>query len=76
MAHQNKDVRKAIQYAESLGWTYVAAIGKRHLKGELICPIADSGCRVAVYGTPQNPTQAAKRIRQRAAKCPHKKAGP
>lgn len=71
MAHQNKDIRKAIQYAQSHGWTYVLVSGNSHLKGILLCPRSVPACSISIYGTPRNPTTAAKRIREKVDKCNH-----
>lgn len=70
MAHQNKDIRKAIEYAQSKGWTYIDG-GNSHRKGVLVCREGDPVCVISIYGTPRNPTQAAKLIRKEVDKCPH-----
>ena len=66
MSHPDKDIRKAIEYAVSLGWTYSEG-GKSHLKGVLLC--GGRIHRIPVYGTPRNPTQVAKFIRKDVDKC-------
>ncbi len=71
MSHQNKDIRKAIEYAKSKDWTYVLAGGKSHIKGRLKCPVSDPDCALAIYGTPRNPNNIAKMIRREVDKCPH-----
>ena len=73
MGHQNKDIRKAIEYAEGKGWTYVEGARKSHLKGVLVCPTGSPQCRISVYGTPRSPTTTAKNIRKSVDKCPHGK---
>lgn len=64
--HPDKDIKKAIKYAESKGWTVISSDG--HAWGKLKCPYNDSECRggmyclVSVYSTPRNPTTHAKQI--------------
>lgn len=50
MAHQNKHIREAIEYAESCGWRYEEG-GKGHKKGTLFCQYGHPGCKFFVYGT-------------------------
>jgi hypothetical protein len=64
--HPNKDIRKALAVARTAGWHYETGAGHRH--GTLRC---GSGCVIAVWSTPRNPTTYAKRIREAIERCPH-----
>ena len=44
LAHPNKHIREAIQYAEHCGWTFVKAGPRSHLYGRLFCPRRDPNC--------------------------------
>ena len=70
MAHPNKDIRNAIEYAKSKGFRYIEG-GKSHLKGVLLCAGGRGACRIPVYGTPRNAGDHAKDIRREADKCNH-----
>ncbi len=70
MAHPNKDIRKAIEFAAENGWSYEEG-GKSHKKGILRCPGNSPECRYFVYGTPQNPGNVAKAIRRNVNRCGH-----
>jgi hypothetical protein len=66
--HPDKDIRKAIAYAQQAGWTAEHAKGKSHRWGTLSC---GSGCEVAIWSTPRRPGDIAKRIREAVKKCDH-----
>jgi hypothetical protein len=69
MAHPNKHIREAIEYALEQGWNYEEG-GKSHRKGTLLCPYGHGGCMFFVYGTPRIPENTAKRIRRDVDNCP------
>jgi hypothetical protein len=70
MAHPNKEIEAAIQYAESRGWRFVASAG--HIYGKLYCPGGERGaCIQSVYSTPRVPERHARRIRRAVDNCPH-----
>lgn len=66
--HPKKEVEEAVQYAESLRWTF----RKQGHWGRLYCPHADrDGCQVGVYGTPRDAGNHAKLIKRAVDRCPH-----
>jgi hypothetical protein len=70
--HPNKHVREVIAYAESRGWTFHKAGRSGHAFGFLRCPRhTREGCIVAVYSTPRNVEDHARRIRRAVDACPH-----
>ncbi len=70
--HPNKELERAIQYAESQGWRYKKVGGSAHAWGRLLCPLKDrEGCSMFVWSTPRNPETHAKRIRKRINLCSH-----
>lgn len=69
MAHHNKHIREAIEYAQRCGWRYVEG-GKSHKKGTLLCQYGHPGCKFFVYGTPRSPEMTAQRIRRIVENCP------
>lgn len=72
--HPNKDIEKALRYAENLGWRVEkSAGGHAHVWGRVLCPFATrEGCKVFVYGTPRVPTNHAWQIQTRVDSCPHR----
>ena len=59
--HPNKEVSDAMEYAVGLGWTIVP--GGNHAYAMLRCPQGDrTGCQVAVFHTPKNPGNHARRV--------------
>jgi hypothetical protein len=71
--HPNKEIRAAIDYALTKGWRLRTGNGQSHCWGILYCPANErGGCSVSVFSTPKNPYSAARIIRQKADKCPHK----
>ena len=70
VAHQNKHIREAIEYAVDSGWVYVEG-GKSHTKGTLFCPGGRGACIFFVYGTPQSPETHARQIRRAVDNCSH-----
>lgn len=69
MAHPNKHIREAIEYAESRRWTYLEG-GKSHKKGTLLCSHGHTGRMFFVYGTPRQPENTAKQIHRIVDNCP------
>jgi hypothetical protein len=70
--HPKKEVEEAVQYAESLGWTWRA---QGHW-GRLYCPRHDhDGCQVGVFGTPKNAGNHANQVKRAVDRCPHKTGG-
>lgn len=71
--HPNKDIRKAIEGAQNVGWQVERAKGKGHRWGTLRC---GRGCAVALAGTPRRPSDIAKRIHEAVRKCDHELNSP
>lgn len=70
--HPNKEIEKAIQYAEKRGWEYRESGNSSHTWGKLHCPLhTREGHHMSIYTTPKNPTNYAKLIYQRVDKCEH-----
>lgn len=68
--HPDKEVERAIQYAERKGWRVVKRSG--HAWGRLRCPFADrNGCQVSVWSTPRNAGAHARQIMMGVDKCSH-----
>ena len=73
--HQNKEIERAIQFAESLGWRVRKASGAAHPFGVLRCPHNSKKCRcgvfcqVSVWSTPRNPVAHARRILRAVENC-------
>jgi len=67
--HSQKDVDSAIACGIKYGWRWVKK-GKGHTVGYLCCTTGTCGkhqlveCFIAVFGTPKNPTNHAKKIRK------------
>ena len=70
MAHPNKHIRQAIDYAEGNGWRFEKAGGQAHIYGTLYCGQAHRDCIVFVHSTPRNPEHHARRIRRKVERCP------
>lgn len=57
--HPDKEVEKALQYAESAGWTIIEGGG--HAWGKLRCPFNSNDCRcgihctTSIWSTPKTP---------------------
>lgn len=70
--HPNKEIERAIQYAEHKGWRYKKAGNSAHAWGRLLCPQAmRDGCSMSVWSTPRNPDIHAQQIRRWINSCPH-----
>lgn len=67
--HSDKDVNKAIVYAVGKGWRFVKK-GNGHTVAYLYCTSDSDGkheeadCHIAIFGSPKNPTNHAKKIRK------------
>lgn len=72
VAHPNKHIREAIEYAQERGWTFLKAGPRAHIYGTLLCPERSrDGHRQPVYCTPRNPQNHAKDIRRAIDECEH-----
>jgi len=70
--HPNKDIEKAIQYAEAKGWRYSKAGNSSHAWGRLWCSYQGrEGCSLSIWSTPRVPEHHAKQIRRNINNCPH-----
>ena len=68
--HPDKDIERAVKYAESLGWR--VKISNGHAWGRLFCPQSTRhGCMVSVWSTPRNPESHARNIQRDIDLCPH-----
>jgi len=74
-SHPNKEIREAIAYAVSKGWTIEPVGNSAHAWGQMKCPYNDSNCRdgkycrVGIWSTPRNTMNHAKQIRNIVDKC-------
>lgn len=67
--HPKKQIEKAVQYAESLGWR-VELSKKGHAWGRLYCPLASRlGCKISVWGTPKDADNHARAIQSAVDNC-------
>jgi hypothetical protein len=79
--HSEPCIEKAVKYAESMGWVYVAAGKSAHAWGKIQCPNNDKQCRCgqfcqnSIWSTPKNPEAHAKKIRQWVEHCIYEKKG-
>lgn len=70
--HPDKDIEKAICYAEEQGWQYKATGNSAHAWGRLLCPLHErEGCSMSVWSTPRSPSTHAKQIVQKVNVCQH-----
>lgn len=73
--HPNKDIEKAIVYAEQSGWHI--EVGGSHAWGKMYCPNNDQDCRcgefciTSINSTPKNPDTHARQIRRVINGCKH-----
>jgi hypothetical protein len=69
--HPNKQIERAVRYAESLDWS--VEISNGHAWGHLLCPRSTrEGCIVGVYSTPRCPENHARQITREVDLCPHR----
>jgi len=72
-AHPDKDIEKALQYAEDAGWRVEQ--GGSHAWGKMYCPKNNNDCRCgefcisSIWSTPRNPGSHAKQIRRVVDNC-------
>ena len=70
--HPDKDIEKAVKYAEKRGWVYHPSGNSAHAWGRLLCPLKKrEGCSMSVWCTPRNPQNHAKQIKKRIDECIH-----
>lgn len=75
-SHPNKEIEKAVQYAESWNWRFKEAGNSAHAWGRLLCPFEDrEGCSMSIWSTPKDADIHAQQIRRRVNFCPHKSNG-
>ena len=65
--HPKKEVEKALQRAEELGWKVITPAGHW---GRLLCS-HENGCVFSISGSPKNEQNEAKRILRKVRRCPH-----
>ena len=74
LAHSNKHIAAAIEYALGLGWRLERCGPRAHCWGKLFCPGSACG-PIVVYGTPRRPETHGRQIRRRASRCDHHEGG-
>lgn len=68
--HQNKEIRRAVKYALSLGWKIKQAGKSSHAWGRLMCPYHKrGGCKISIWSTPEVPENHAKQIMNAINRC-------
>lgn len=65
--HPNKEIEKALQYAEKLNWRVEKRTG--HAWGMIFCPEGHADHKMCVWSTPKNPQNHAKQIIRFVNKC-------
>ncbi len=75
MAHQDKHIRKAIEYAEDHGWRFVKSGPRAHAYGAIYCGHGHRDCYMFIHSTPRNPENHANKIRRTVAACPNHDRG-
>lgn len=71
MAHPNKHIRDALDYAEQHGWRFEKARGHAHIYGSIYCSHGHNDCMMFIHSTPRNPENHGKRIRRTVQECPN-----
>ncbi|WP_203250197.1 hypothetical protein [Cysteiniphilum marinum] len=70
--HPNKEIEKAIKYAEMKGWRYQSSGNSAHAWGRLLCPLENrDGHSISVWSTPRSAENHAKQIRRVVDNCEH-----
>lgn len=70
--HPNKEIEKAIVYAEKRGWTYKHSGKSAHAWGKLLCPLHNrEGHKMSIWSTPRNTYDHALQIKRLVDKCQH-----
>lgn len=68
--HPDKDIEKALAYAEDLGW--IVTQGGSHAWGRMKCPFQGrQGCQTSVHSTPRVPFNHARHLTRIVDTCPH-----
>ena len=71
MAHPNKHIREAIDYAEDHGWQFEKASGQAHISGTIYCSHGHRDCLMFIHSTPRKPEDHARRICRKVQRCPN-----
>jgi hypothetical protein len=72
LKHPDKDIEKAILYAEEKGWVFKDSGKSAHAWGRLLCPLhTREGCKMSVWSTPRNSYNHARQIERLVNKCIH-----
>lgn len=72
-SHPNKDIEKALKYAEQKGW--IIKVGSSHAWGQMRCPYNEKSCRfgkfcqISIWSTPRNPQSMIRQVRKVVDKC-------
>lgn len=70
--HPNKDIEKALQYAEAKGWRYQYSGNSAHAWGRMLCPLANrDGHAMSIWSTPRSAENHAKQIKRTVDACEH-----
>ena len=75
--HPSKEIREAVKYAESRGWTFEKSGKSSHAWAIMKCPYNDSDCKcgsrckTSIYTTPRCPQDRADQIRRDVDGCIH-----
>jgi hypothetical protein len=70
--HPDKDIEKAILYAQKHGWTYKDSGKSAHAWGRLLCPLhMREGHQISIWSTPRSSHNHAEQIRRAVDKCQH-----
>lgn len=67
--HPDKEVERAVKYAESQGWHYVKPGKSSHAWGRLLCNKGHRECHMSVWSTPKNPENFAKGLYKKVNRC-------
>jgi len=74
--HPNKEIEKAILYAEKNHWIYKESGNSAHAWGRLLCPLHQrDGHQMSIWSTPKSATNHAKQIKKLVDKCQHETKG-
>lgn len=70
--HPNKDIERALKYAESKGWRYQSSGNSAHAWGRILCPLANrEGHAMSIWSTPKCAENHAKQIKRNVDACEH-----
>lgn len=70
--HPNKEIEKAVIYAEKNGWMYKDSGKSAHAWGRLLCPLhTREGHQMLIWSTPRNSFNHAEQIKRLVDKCQH-----